>query len=216
MIAKPIRNEFKLRGSYNVVFQKTRVNSKASPPMNPLSANNIESELSYAYLHAVAAKAGAGCEVGTRHDDSTGVDAKITGWGPFPGGGYRNEVDIKIQLKATIKQPSESNGMLSYSLSGIQRYNDLRCETVSTPRILVVLFLPESPDDWLAHDDEALLLRKCAYWVSLRGADASTNQSNQIVYMPKTQLFDPPGLVTLMSRLSRNDIPLYKDTFYEH
>jgi hypothetical protein len=69
--------------------------------MKPLSPNDIESELSYAYLHAVAAKAGVGCKVGSRHDDNAGIDAELTGWGPFPGGGYREEIDIKVQIKAT-------------------------------------------------------------------------------------------------------------------
>lgn len=38
---------------------------------------NIESELSYAYLHAVAAKAGMSCKQGDRHDDGAGVDAEV-------------------------------------------------------------------------------------------------------------------------------------------
>lgn len=66
----------------------------------------------------------------------------LTGWGPFPNGGYRQEVDIKVQLKATVKQPALVGNSYSYSLSGINQYNDLRTDTVSTPRILVVLFLP--------------------------------------------------------------------------
>lgn len=109
--------------------------------MRPLSAENVESELSYAYLHAVAAHAKVGCEVAGRHDDNAGVDAKLTGWGPFPGGGYRNEVDIKVQLKATKQQPAIVGNCWSYSLRGIARYDDLRTEAVSTPRILVVLSL---------------------------------------------------------------------------
>ena len=55
--------------------------------MTPLSSQNIESELSYAYLHAVASHAGASCSVGSRHEDNTGVDARLVGWGPFPNGG---------------------------------------------------------------------------------------------------------------------------------
>ena len=61
--------------------------------VRPLSANNIEAELSYAYLHAVASKAGVGCKLGSRHDDNAGIDAELTGWGPFPNGGYLTEID---------------------------------------------------------------------------------------------------------------------------
>jgi len=101
--------------------------------MRPLSAENIESELSYAYLHAVAAQAGVSCEVAGRHADNAGIDAKLTGWGPFPGGGYRTEVDVKVQLKATVRQSAVVGGCCSYSLQGIARYDDLRTEAVSTP-----------------------------------------------------------------------------------
>lgn len=179
--------------------------------MTPLSSQNIESELSYAYLHAVASNAGASCSMGTRHEDNSGVDAKLTGWGPFPNGGNRNEVDIKVQLKATIKVPTVVGDFLSYSLSGIKQYNDLRAETVSTPRILVVLFLPSSASEWISHTDEALSLQKCAYWVSLRGAPASENTSSQTIYLPKSQRLDTQGITQLMSMISRNEMPMYQE-----
>jgi hypothetical protein len=178
--------------------------------MKPLTLENIESELSYAYLHAVASHAGASCVVAGRHEDNTGVDAKLVGWGPFPNGGYRTEVDLKVQLKATVRAPAEVGDSLSYSLSGIQQYDDLRCETVSTPRILVVLFLPAQAQEWITHTDEALSLHKCAYWVSLRGATASSNKTAQTVYLPKHQRFDADGLRDLFAMISRGDIPTYQ------
>ena len=42
-----------------------------------LSNNNITAELSYAYLHAIAAKAGMSCKAGDRHDDGAGVDLSL-------------------------------------------------------------------------------------------------------------------------------------------
>lgn len=178
--------------------------------MRPLSHNDIESELSYAYLHAVASKAGIGCKIGSRHDDNAGIDAELTGWGPFPG--YRQEIDIKVQLKATVKPPLDIRGQYwSYPLNGISRYDDLRNEALSTPRILVVLFLPDDQGDWLTLDDESLILRKCAYWVSLRGARPSTNTTAQTIYLPKIQRFDPDGLLALMAELSQNKIPNYQE-----
>jgi len=178
--------------------------------MRPLSANDIESELSYAYLHAVAAKASVACKIGSRHDDNAGVDAELTGWGPFPAGGYREEVDIKVQLKATTRALVQRDGLISYNLQGIARYDDLRCAAISTPRILVVLFLPDNREEWLIQNDEALSLRKCAYWVSLRGAAPSSNKSAQTVYLPVKQRFDVMGLKTLMGAISRNETPTYE------
>lgn len=138
--------------------------------MKPLSYNDIESELSYAYLHAVASKIGASCVISNRHEGNHGVDAKITAWGPFNNGGILEEIDIKIQLKATRLTPKITNNHFSYILKGINQYNDLRCEAKAVPRLLVVMFLPDSPDEWLKISSEELILRKCAYWVSLRGA----------------------------------------------
>lgn len=179
--------------------------------MKPLSENNIESELSYAYLHAVAARAGVGCKVAGRHDDNTGVDAILTGWGPFPGGGYLNEIDIKVQLKATVSVPEEADGRLSYFFKGVQQYEDLRSEALATPRILVILFLPQATEDWITLTEESLLLRKCAYWVSLRGAPATLNKTGQTIYLPKSQIFDPEALIKLMSCLSCKNVPHYME-----
>ncbi|MDW9503040.1 DUF4365 domain-containing protein [Sinorhizobium meliloti] len=179
--------------------------------MQPLSSQNVEAELSYAYIHAVAAHAGMACEVAGRHHDNAGVDAQITAWGPFPQGGYRHEVDIKVQLKATVSAPATIGNFLSYSLSGIARYNDLRSAAVATPRILVVLFLPKETEEWIQHSEESLLLRRCAYWVSLRGAAESNNKTAQTVYLPKKQVFDSSALQGLAAAISRGDIPTYQE-----
>ncbi len=178
--------------------------------MSPLSDENVESELSYAYLHAVAAHAHVSCGTVTRHEDNAGVDATLTGWGPFPGGGYREEVDIKVQLKATVVEPTEKGGALSYFIKGTSRYDILRKTTLATPRILVVLFLPKERDKWITHTDDALSLHKCAYWVSLAGAEPSTNGTGQTVYLPKSQRFDVEGLSKLMGMISNNDLPKYQ------
>ena len=170
--------------------------------MKPLSSQNIESELSYAYLHAVAAHAGIACSSATRHEDNVGIDARLLAVGPFDGGGYLNEVDVKVQLKATISTPVTVNGCFSYALKGISQYDDLRAETSQTARILVLLYLPPNPDDWLALTDDALIMRKCAYWVSLRGASASQNSSSQQIYIPTTQRFDAIGLKKIVRQLS--------------
>ncbi len=177
--------------------------------MQALSPPNIESELSYAYLHAVASKAGMACNVAGRHEDNNGVDATLTAWGPFTNGGYLTEVDIKVQLKATIATPADDGTNLSYFLSGVNRYNDLRTETVDVARILVVLFLPADAQNWLGHSENELALRRCAYWQSLRGAPATTNGTGATVYLPKVQMFTPQALTDLATRLSLRDFPRY-------
>ena len=169
----------------------------------PLIGNDIESEISYAYLHAVASKTGAACEPAGRHSDNRGIDACLTAWGPFEGGGYLEEVDLKVQLKATIEQPAINNGYISYFLQGVHRYDTLRSEVLGTQRILVVMFLPPNPDEWLAISEDELMMKKCAYWVSLRGAAATSNTRGQTVYLPVSQRFSPESLLDIFRRLSR-------------
>jgi hypothetical protein len=177
--------------------------------MQALSPPNIESELSYAYLHAVASKAGMACNAGCRQEDNNGIDAKLTAWGPFVNGGYLTEVDIKVQLKATISEPAEKNGKISYFLKGVNRYDDLRAATVNAARILVVWFLPADAREWLKHSPEELALRKVAYWESLRGAPATDNGSGATVYLPQAQVFTPEALQGLAARLSKREFPMY-------
>lgn len=177
--------------------------------MASLTTQNIESELSYAYLHAIASTCAMACDNCGRHEDNAGTDARIVAWSPFQNGGFRTEVELKVQLKATIKTPAVVDDCYSYSLQGISRYDYLRADSQTVPRILVVLFLPSEQVRWIEHTEEALLLRKCAYWVSLRGAEASTNDTSQTVYIPRNQRFDGPGLAKLIGGLSRGEIPSY-------
>jgi len=172
--------------------------------MHPLTQNDIESELSYAWLHAVVAHAGASCISANRTMDANGIDATLTAWGPFDSGGPLEEVDLKIQLKATSIPPVIRDGHLSYFVKDVDRYNDLRKDTLQVHRLLVVLFLPENMENWLAVDDEQLLLKKCAYWVSLRGAP-EPKDTGKTIHIPQRQRFDPANLRHIFTTISRSE-----------
>ncbi|CAN5189181.1 hypothetical protein BH11BAC6_BH11BAC6_14490 [soil metagenome] len=53
----------------------------------PLPTNEIESELSYAYLHAIASRAGLNCKLESRHGDNYAVDALVDYFAPLTGAG---------------------------------------------------------------------------------------------------------------------------------
>lgn len=173
----------------------------------PLSTNDIESELSYAYIHAVAAAAGMGCKVGGRHDDNHGVDAHITAW-LEPEENALVEVDFKIQLKATIAEPQDNEMAFSYRLQGKRRYDSLREAGYSVPHLLAVLFLPRENDEWLGHSADELVLKRCAYWESLVEAPEIATDS-VLVWLPKAHVLSPQGLLALARRLAKRDIPRY-------
>ena len=169
-----------------------------------LSNNDIESELSYAYLHAFASATGINCQIENRHGDNRGIDTRLTCYGPFEAS-YKEEIDLKVQLKATVTAPTETDSHFSYFFSGIKQYDFLREETKYQHRVLVVLFLPTGHGEWLSVSPEQLILKKCAYWLSLRGADASTNSSGTTVYLPKEQLLSPENLLNIFERISKNE-----------
>ena len=192
--------------------------------MRPLTDFDVQAELSYAYIHAVASFAKMSCKVSTRHEDNSGIDALITAWGPFeqpalaqsPVLQPRQEVDIKIQLKATRQSPREARDnhfSFDFPVHGkIGRYNDLCEEALATPRFLIVLFLPNDTSDWLNISSEKLSMKKSAYWMSLSGATKIENApSSKVVYLPQAQLFTPENLTYLMRRIAYRDFPRFQE-----
>ena len=174
-----------------------------------LNEQNIEAELSYAYLHAVASSAGFSCEYRNRHLDGAGVDATITEDGrKLADDSILTSFSIDLQLKATYRELSESVGRFSYSLA-VPHYDKLRLEEVASPRLLLILRLPRNPKEWLQVSHETLVARRCVHWVSLRGAPASANDSHQTVYVPTQNLLTPEGLTNLMKRFSRQEVLRY-------
>jgi len=171
--------------------------------MNSLSSLDIESELSYVYLNAVASLAGMSCKLGSRHDDNRGIDAMVTAWLSPSEPAALTEVSFNVQLKATVTTPADDGSHLSYFLKEVSRYNDLRAATIAVPRILVVLFLPSEATDWLAHSVDDLVMRRCAYWVTLRGAPEVMTMSGTTVKLPKAQVLSPEGITALAECLSR-------------
>ena len=173
--------------------------------MSLLPPIETESELSYAYLHAVAAEAGMSCEVSGRHTDNMGIDATIRAVEQFADNSLLTDLALDVQLKATTDKQTIRHGKISYFLKGVDRYNKLRKETVALPRIVVVLFLPSDRKEWLKWSKDELAMRKCAWWVSLRGAAATGNDSGQTVYLPENQHFHSDELRGIMTRLSREE-----------
>jgi hypothetical protein len=170
---------------------------------------DIESRLSYAYLHAVVSHSGYVCRLATPDEDREGIDAVVTAFGKFPGT-WRTQVTINVQLKATVKVPTDDGTHLSFFVKGIRRYDRLREDHREPVRLLVVFFLPEKHADWLDCTEAQLILKRCAYWASIRNAPASDNDTGKTVRIPKNQLLKQDNLKALIARLAVGmDIPGY-------
>jgi Domain of unknown function (DUF4365) len=168
-----------------------------------LTPNNVKSELSYAYLHAVAAHAGCTVAIADRHTDGAGIDAIIRAKERFSEESVLTHFTIEVQLKATSRLLEIDNrGRYPFSLE-IPHYDKLRDENTQAQLILVVLLMPENREEWLSHSEESLTAKRCAYWVSLRGAPESQNTTSQTIYLPQSNRFSPESLRALMTEVSR-------------
>lgn len=170
-----------------------------------MTPQDIEAGLSYAYLHAVASRAGVACQESVRTVDNAGIDASLHLVRDFGSQALLSEITLHIQLKATINKPAISDKGLSYHLRSLDEYDRLRRPSATPQRLLGVLFLPADESDWLVSSPEALLLRHCAYWVSLLGAPASQNDRGQTVYLPESNRLSPEGLIDLFRRVARRE-----------
>ena len=74
-----------------------------------------------------------------------------------------------------------------------------------TPLLLVVVLVPPKVEDWLQQSESELCLKRCAYWVSLRGQPESNNQSTVTVYLPRQNIFSVDTLKTLMRRIASGE-----------
>lgn len=154
-----------------------------------LSRADQQEALSRAYAQAVAARAGY---VTTTPDiDRDSIDLRISA-----GGAMRPA--LELQLKASTRLPQPRNGHIRFELK--KRNYDHLIEPTQTPRLLMVLDLPPERNDWMTINDDRLILRRRAYWISLLGEPESKNTTSVTISIPTNQRFDVPSLRRLMDR----------------
>ncbi len=174
-----------------------------------LSIQNIESELSYAYLHAVASRAGFITEIAGRHTDDIGIDVTLRVVGRLANNSIFKRLSVDVQLKATAKKLPFKNDRYSYSLTR-KNYDELRTTESTAQQLLIVFLLPKNQNEWLIHSEDALITKRCAYWLSLRGAPPSENDTSQTVYIPTANVLSVENLHELMTVFSRNEVINYE------
>ncbi len=165
-----------------------------------MTDNEQKQQLSIAYVHAVAARAGFACERPKVDDDS--VDLQIGASGAVHDEAVIRSPRIELQLKSTA-QDHLSNGHLAFPLP-IKNYDDLRGETL-VPRLLVVFQLPEDSSRWLEQTEEQMISRRCAFWLSLRGEPETKNTKTVTVRLPRENIFTVEALRSLMTRVARKE-----------
>jgi hypothetical protein len=75
------------------------------------------------------------------------------------------------------------------------------------PRILIVVVMLPNIEDWLGHDETKLALKRCGYWLSLRGFSETANTSSVRVRIPRRQGFHAQALDQIFRRLAEGERP---------
>jgi hypothetical protein len=135
----------------------------------------------------------AGCAVTRPDTDNDSIDWTLSCRLP-----HRPKVDV--QMKTTTMDQGGDGADIRYPLKR-KNYDDLIIEAFS-PRILVLVALPREIDAWLSQTPEQLVLRRCAYWVSLAGKPQSDNESSVTVSLPRTNLLTVQTLQEMMQRIN--------------
>ena len=103
---------------------------------------------------------------------------------------------LDVQLKCTAQMVVRGDGVF-FPLS-VKNYDDLRSTELVVPRALMVVVVPEDLGDWIEQTEEALLLRRCGYWRSLRGEPDLPNEETVTVRLPRAQRLTPQALGEIM------------------
>ena len=156
-----------------------------------MDLNTQKSRFSLAYIEAVASQ--AGYQVEEIMVDRDSVDGTLKA--DF---GRRPRIDF--QAKATAGDVVRQD-YVHFPLP-VKNYNDLRLEAIN-PRILIVLVMPESVDDWINQSARELCLRHCAYWMSLDGEPPTPNQNTITVRLPLGSVFNSVQLMDMMQTAER-------------
>lgn len=165
-----------------------------------LSENDIREQLSIAYVHAVASRAGFAWE--RTSIDRDGIDGRVMARGMLAEDATRRSPMLGWQLKATSSVEAGS-APIAFPLAQ-KNYEDLRGRCAE-PRYLGLLVMPREPNAWLSLDAEALVLRRCMYWVSLTRAEANANTASTTVYLPRENVLDVDNMRRLMIAAAREE-----------
>jgi hypothetical protein len=82
----------------------------------------------------------------------------------------------------------------------VKNYDDLREPGENCPRILIVLVMPEDEAQWLSQSVDELVVRHCAYWVSLEGHPPPTTTRTVRIAIPRGNVFSVEAVRGMRAR----------------
>jgi hypothetical protein len=141
--------------------------------------------LSKAYIRALAAQAGGLC---VTPNPDFGLDFSIH-FVAHDGGFFDEGAVVDIQLKSTTTASFDASQQAHRFDLDVRAYNHLRKDPINAPRLLVLFIMPDDEALWLSQDHEGLVLRSCAYYLSLQGMPETKNERTIRISVPRAQIF---------------------------
>lgn len=169
-----------------------------------LTSQHRQELISRAYVAAIAASVGMNSST---RDLDYGIDLtlhQVTSRTSKKTGKTRiveSGLTLDLQIKSTINASIEAE-CVTYDLD-TNCYDDLRDNSVQTPRILVLHVQPSEETQRIQHSREALVIGGCCYWYSLRGAPAVDNTSTIRIRIPIQQQFSQTQLIDIMTSINQ-------------
>lgn len=162
-----------------------------------MDLNKRQEQFADAFLLAVAAVAGFQAMKPPVDNDS--VDWTIASRLP-----RRPKIDVQMKSRGAEDADVEDD-FIRYDLKR-KNYDDLILTDLFTPRLLVLVLVPKDITAWLTLAPDQLILRRCAYWISLAGNPPTTNETAVRVSVPRANLFNVASLEGLMQRANDQEI----------
>lgn len=167
-----------------------------------LSRPHRQEGLSRAYIQAIAARCGMICSF---RDQDYGIDGTLHHVKQRQKRAVESGTCLDVQAKSSSRVTFRDQQVL-YDME-VKTYDDLRDSDIDTPRILVLLALPEKEAEWLEWSEQQLVLRRCAYWHNLRGYPPTKNTDQIRISIPRAQVFTVQSLEEIIARVRRGEQP---------
>ena len=163
-----------------------------------MDINQQKEQFSRAYVHAVSTVAGFTMYKNDVDDDS--IDFGISAGGDH----FRQRPRLEGQIKCTSRDLLREDGV-HFPLV-IKNYDDLREEDILVPRILIVLIVPNEIENWIELTSEQLIIRHCAYWLSLKRYPAVDNDNTKTIVVPIVNMFTPDAVIGIMKGIAEGTL----------
>jgi hypothetical protein len=158
------------------------------PPYWDVSPQQVQEELSYAYVHAVCSH--AGCIAKRLPPPDHGIDVDVTYMTKVNGFQCPN-YEMRLQLKATYTANVYDDHIKHYLK--LSDYEKLR-HPKGLPKFLILFLMPRNVDQWLTSNERILSIRKCAYWLDMKSHSATPNKDGVTIAVSRSNVFDVSAL----------------------